>query len=118
MSDVNASVSTKKDDAPAAPPYDINAALAAANATNDSLLFVGTGEIELLMNSVGEVVIADVVLFKYATNNSGETVAAGGPKRFRFRGTLLSALLTDKSTKGRFIFSDGTTVYYDKTFLD
>lgn len=117
MSDVNTSVSVKKDDSPQA-PYDINAALAAADSTNDSLLFAGTGEVELLMNSVGEVVTADVVLFKYRVNHLNETTAAGGPKRFRFRSMLLSALITDRNTKGKFVFSDGTTVFYDKTFLD
>lgn len=77
--------------------------------------FVGTGELELLQKKVSHVVSIPVIYFPY---DEAQQIDAGAPRRYNFTGLLLSALLTEKETKGRFIFNDGTIVYYDKSILD
>jgi len=99
----------------AAPDYDIDSILEAVDETG--LLFAGTGELELLKESVGSVIVVDTIMFAY-TQLSDRVVANGKPRRYRFRSRLVSSLYTEKNTRGRFVFEDGTVVYYDRSVLD
>lgn len=105
--------------------YDLEAVLAAANTQN--LIFIGRENAELLAKQADAVVITkqegtlttvDVVMFPYLLDPAGEAVVAGAPRRGFYSGTLLSVLLNDRMTKGRFVFADGTVLYRDSGILE
>ena len=102
---------------PAAP--DLNAAMAVAQTEN--LIFIGKDATSTLhdffIKKPGQSGITDVIMFPYQIVN-GEAVAAGGPRRGTFTGTVLSATLNDRMTKGRFVFADGTILYRDSTIIE
>lgn len=105
--------------------YDLEAVLTVVNTQN--LIFVGRESTELLAKQADTVVATkqegtlttiDVVMFPYLLNPVGEAVEAGGPRRGFYSGTLLSVLLNDRMTKGKFVFADGTVLYRDNSILE
>lgn len=106
-------------------PYDLASVLTAANTQN--LIFVGRDSAELLAKQADLVVptkqedsmlTVDVVMFPYLINEKGEAVIAAGPRRGTFSGTLVSVLLNERKSKGRFVFADGTVIYRDNVILE
>lgn len=105
-------------------PYDLVSVLTAANTQN--LIFVGKDSAELLATratltttrSDDTLFNIDVVMFPYIVNEEGQAVIAAGPRRGVFAGELISVLLNERKTKGRFVFKDGTVIYRDNSILE
>lgn len=105
-------------------PYDLAALLTAANTQN--LIFVGRASTELLATRASLVTTKaddtlfsiDVVMFPYILNDKGEATIAAGPRRGVYSGELISVLLNERKTKGRFVFADGTVIYRDNLILE
>ena len=102
------------------PPYDLSSIFQASQVQN--FLFVGRDAAELLadcfLKRSDEIVKVDVVMFPYSVNENGEPVIAAGPRRGIFTGKILSVLLNERATKGRFVFSDGTVINRDNAILE
>lgn len=99
-----------------APLYDLTSVLTAAHIQN--LVFIGREGTELLPKLIDETSTVDVVMFPYLIDEEGTAVAAAGPRRATFSGKLISVLLNERQTKGRFVFSDGTIIYRDSAILE
>jgi len=91
--------------------YDANLVLDLLNAV-EGYHFVGPDEIELLTSKVGQPVTVDVVMFPFKAD-----AVEAAPSRWRFAGTLVSYLLNESGTKGRFVFLDGTVILFNKALL-
>lgn len=76
----------------------------------DGFFFITQVEVDLFLNNLGNSVTLDVVFFP---NNEN----ASGPSRYSFTGIPMSGILNEKATKGRFLFSDGTYVYFNASLL-
>lgn len=75
----------------------------------DSLLFVSPDEADMLVaNVLSEPVTIPVVVFQ---PNATE------PYRVEYRGQIVSASVNAERTKGRFVFSEGTTIHMDASFV-
>lgn len=76
----------------------------------EGYLFVSDPEIGVLLGSVDHLVTVETVFFPTKEGSRG-------PSRHKFTGTLLSAVSNEKATKGRFLFTDGTVIFFNKALL-
>lgn len=104
------------------PPELYPLALTVQSAHTQNLVYVGAEVADTLYdclrNDPEQFVTVAVVMFPYLVNENNEAVIAAGPRRGSFTGKLVSVLLNDKKTNGRFVFSDGSIIYRDRNILE
>jgi hypothetical protein len=87
-------------------------------ASTVGVIFVGTDQVELLLNSVGTPALKVEAMYFIKESADINNHSYSNPVRYTLVSKLVTAFVNEDSTQGKFIFEDGTIVFYDSSILD
>jgi len=89
-----------------------------AAASTVGVIFVGTDQVELLLSNVGTPSLNVEAMYFIKQTADLNDHSYSNPVRYSLVSKLVTAFVDEGRTQGKFVFEDGTIVFYDSAILD